>query len=482
MTPVDGAHDLVTTLEATLGVLTVTRGTFGRVVGYTREGEQRLDVHLLSPESTTFSLAHNDVRVNSAASVAFGEERVLVRTDLVVAERRGTGVRVSVPGSQAGAVHDLATGEVSATTASGHGVTSVVDASATSLSVDNDVTVRVAGDDVVQALMAGGRTMLELGAGTGRAELTCAEGFATILTSDGAVAITCTRSGRRVEVDRDAVTIGFVDGSGGLRWDRAESTLSGSGDAPFRGLSTYWSDHGLEIDLGGGFTVVAADRIWIRWYGRIFSVGDGEVVVAEEEEDWYLGADGHLGTSGCMVAAERTIDGAAEVFVRPVEHDWSASVWSGGTFLDDGAGLRTVLDERGAVFTPAARADSSVVSLRRAGQVVVNAAAAQVEIAQGGEVVLRSGPAELRVIPGSDGRELKSTITCGDLFSVVVTDSERTGLDWRTTHQSSSVSHLVRGTGELVVSNSPSGSGITATVDEVRVVPSGSGTGFVITV
>ncbi|PRY38978.1 hypothetical protein [Umezawaea tangerina] len=481
VTPVGGADELVTTLDATLGVVAVTSGTFGRVVGYAREGEQRLDVHLLFPDRTTFSLAHKAVRVDAAA-VAFDGDRVVVRTALVTAERRHTGVHVRLPGSDAESVHDLASGEVRASTASGHRVTSRVEADSASLAVSDDVMVRVMGDDAVQALLAGGHTTLQLEAGARHVELTCADGTASISTAAGAVMIACSRSGRRVKVDRDELTVQSADASAGVRWDRGTSTLSDGGDVPLDGLHLRWSDRGLEFDLGDGFTVVVADRVRISWCGKTFSVGQEDVIIADEEENWYVAADGSLGTGACMVTTGPTIDGSTEVFVRSVDHGWSASMWSHGTFVDDGAGLRTVLDEHGAVFTPASRTDSAVVSQRDERRLVVNAATARVEIGHSGGVLLKSGLAELRVLPTSDGRALRSTIACGDLFSVVVTDCERDGLVWRTTHRSSSVSHLVRGAGELVVRNSPSGSVITATVDEVRVVPFGASTEHVITV
>jgi hypothetical protein len=95
------------------------------------------------------------------------------------------------------------------------------------------------------------------------------------------------------------------------------------------GLTARWSRGGLEVELGGdGFAGSAGERVRVRWAGKDFVVGRGRVLVADDNEDWYLTADGRLATGGSVVSAGQTVDGVLEVAVRSAEHDWIASAWA----------------------------------------------------------------------------------------------------------------------------------------------------------
>jgi hypothetical protein len=479
VTPLGGAHALITTLDSTSGV--VTSGTFGRVVGHARGGEQRVDVHLSPGEPTTFSLAHNQVFLGDTASVGFGADRVLVRTALLTAERRAREVEIGLVHEAAvRAVHDPAAGTVRASVTGGQVVVGRVGECATELTVADDVTVRVTGEGRAEARPATSRTTFTLDPDAARVRLVCDDGAADVGAAIG-VTITCERTGWRVSADEQVLCVESVEPGSGLRWDRATGTATFSGDLRRGGLVTRWSDSGLEAVLGEGFTVSAREDVRIHWFGKDFAVSRGRVVVADDDEDWYVTANGRLATAGSVVSVCRTIGAVVEATVRSAEHDWVASAWARGALID-GGGLRTALDDEGGVVcSPAARADCSVVS-RHHGDIVVRAVEVEVEIASCGTARLRkSGTPELRVRPGVTGCALSSTITCGERFAIAVTDSWSDGFAWTITHEGSEISHSVRACGELVVCNSPHGAGITATVDEVRVVPPGGHTGHVIT-
>ncbi|MET8759931.1 hypothetical protein [Lentzea sp. NPDC004782] len=477
VTPIDDVHELMTVLDGRLGV--VTTGTFGRVVSHADAREPRLDVHMLADEPTTFSFAHNDVRLGDAAAVHFLDESVLASTALLTAEHGHDTVDVRCVGSAASALHDLHSVAVRAGVAGGATISAQFGGSATTLAVIDDLGVRVPRGDRAEVFTANGETVFRLDPCANLVELAGSAGTARVVAGTG-VTIDCVRSGWRVLMTEWLVTVESDARGQRLLWDRATRQVIATEELRPGGPVTFWSDGGLRVDLGGGFVVEIADRVRIAWAGKDFVISTGRVVVADGHEDWYLSADGKLTTTRCVVSAEQAVDGHPEVSVRSVEHEWFATVWPTGAMVDHGGDLRTVLNADGAVSAHVARADNSVIS-KRGGVTVLASGHARVEVSGNGETRLSSGTAELRVEPRQADGVLRSTIDHDEFYSVVVTDSEADGLTCRTTHRRSLVSHLVRGSDELVVSNSPSGADIIATAEEVRVIPPGSGREQVIT-
>ncbi|MFD5828471.1 hypothetical protein [Lentzea sp. NPDC060358] len=467
ITPLGEGHELTTVLDSQLGV--ITAGTFGHVAGYVGRGEQRLSLDALSDKPTTFSFAHNEVQVGSAC-VRFVDGTAEVRTTLLRAERARDGVDVRLAGGSARALHDITSSAVRAVVAGNGQVDARVGADTTEVAVADDVLVRVSRDDVTEVRTANGGAVFRLDPVTNHVAFTCADGTAGV-AAGSSLTITCARSGWRVFATEWLVSVECEQRGEGLVWDRVTQQVIATAELHPGCAATTWSGRELRVDLGGGFTVAADARVRIRWSGRDFVICGGRVVVADVEEDWYLSPDGGLTTAQCVVSAQQTVEGRPEVLVRGAEHEWSASVWAGGAMIDHGGDLRTMLDEDGVVSAPVARADSSVVSQRGA-STVVTAGSVQLDVVAADEVRLRSGTAELRVHRRSTDGVMVSAIS-HDLFDVVVTDSALHGFTWCATHRPTAVSHEVRGARELVVRNSPSGAGITATAGEVRILPAG---------
>lgn len=506
VTPLDDAHELVTTLDPA-GV--VTSGAFGRVAGYEQDGEQRLDVHLISGGHTTFTLTHNDVRIGDVASIAFHDGRVQVRTALLTTERNAAGVRVRRTGEEgltSGVLHDFGSGTVRTAVDGERRLIARADQEGSTVSVTDDVAVQVTRNDRAEVRLAESSTTFVLDPDTSGVVLVSADGQAEVAPTAG-LKVTCARTGWTVSADDHSVAVELPGQPGvGLRWDSTTGTLRAAmcshqtlAAIPYcavaracadcgtqldarrhgtdlilamPGLTARWSRCGLEIELGDdGFVVAAGERVRVSWSGKDFVVGRGRVLVAGGTEDWYVTPDGCLVTGASVVSAARTVDGVLEVVVRSADHDWAASVWARGACVDNGDGLRAVLDDAGGVeCTATSRADSAVVA-RRGGGVLVRAAAVTVELDRIGAVRLhKSGVAELTVRSNRVGDVVNSTITCGEPFSVAVIDSAVDGFAWTTTHLGSRIGHSVRPPGELKVLNSPSGARITATMSEVRVV------------
>ncbi|GGU76650.1 hypothetical protein GCM10010178_79790 [Lentzea flava] len=506
VTPLNGAHELVTTLDPA-GV--VTRGAFGRVAGNAQSGEQRLDVQLASDDHTTFTLTHNDVRIGDAASVAFQDNRILVCTALLTTERDDAGVRIrrtSEDGLASGVFHDFGSGTVRTAVDGKHQLIAQTAPEGMTVSVADDVAVRVTRNDRAEVRLTASSTTFALDPDTSGIVLVSADGQAEVTPTAG-LKVTCARTGWKVSADTHSVAVELPGQPGvGLRWHSTTGTLHAAAcahltlevspycsvaracadcgtrlDARRHGtdlilalpnLTLRGSRSGLKIEFGDNVLVMVANgRVRVSWSGKDFVVDRGRVHVGGGTEDWYVTPDGRLVTGASVVSTGRTVDGVLEVVVQSNDHDWAASVWARGACVDNGNGLRAVLDDAGAVVcTSASRADSAVI-VHDAGGVLVRSAAVTVELDRAGAVRLReSGVAELTVHPNHADEQLRSTITCDEQFSVTVTHSAVDGFAWTTTHLDTQISHSVRPPGELDVLNSPSGTRITATISEILVI------------
>lgn len=481
-TSLDDDHELVTTLDPIDGV--VTSAAFGHVVGSVSADGPRVDVRLRAEERTAITVAHQNVRIGDAVSVDFVDDGVQVSTRLLTAVRSGDEVRVlrtePIDGRTGGVVHDIATGTVDATVDSGEVVSARVGTCDVSLSIVDEVAVQVGVDGSVGVHPAGG-SAFALNPATGRLMLTTAEGSARI-DPGREIVLDCADTGWRVSAGSRSlmleslatpgVRVYWAAGTGGLQVSACPheklttsngrrqpvrpcpycaTSLDATWDGPsltieLDGLVLTWSGGALEAASGcGGFRLRAADQIRIFWCGRDFVVGEGRVRAADPVEDWYVTSDGRVATGSSVVSAGHTIDGTLEVVVKGIEDRWSASLWAGGMCLDDGKGMRVALNESGGLLcTPVERLDTAVTA-HRCGDVAVSTPTATVALDSAGEVRLRdSDLAGLTVHPRRPGSPMRSTITCGDRFSVAVTDSAVDDFSWTVLHLGSLVGHTVR--------------------------------------
>lgn len=481
-TSLDDTHELVTTFGPASGV--VTSADFGCVVGSVRAGGPRVDVRLRARRTTAFTVAHRNVRIDDEVSVDFVDDVVRVSTALLTAVRSGGAVRVlrtePVDTPAGGVVYDIATGTVEATVDSGEVVNVRVGAGGVALSTPDEVAVRVGRDGSVDVRPVGG-TALALDPATGRLALTTAQGSARI-DPGGEVVLDCARIGWRVSAGSRSLVLEqsaapgarvcWEAGTGELRISACpheEWTADGDRRRSARpcrccgaSLDVTWDGPSFAVELAGmvlrwsggvfeaasardGFRVRADGRVRISWCDTDFVVSGGRVWVADHVEDWYVTPDGRVVTAFSVVSAGHTIDGTVEVVVRGAEDRWSASLWACGVSLDDGKGMRVALDESGdVVCTPVERLDTAVAA-HRCGDVAVSTPTATASLGSAGEVRLRdSDLADLTVHPRSPGRPVRSTITCGDRFSVAVTDSAVDDFSWTVMHLDSLLGHAVR--------------------------------------
>ncbi|WP_133794398.1 hypothetical protein [Actinokineospora alba] len=452
VTRIDGAQSLVTAFDA--ASTAVTSDLLGHVPSNGHGCEQRLGVYVQPCGTPTLTLGHDGVRLGDSILVGLVGDRAQVKTARLHTMRDKAALRIGLSDAEPRVVYGFGTGEMRARTGDRETVARV-DSDAAQVGFTDDVELRVTRSDHAEVRRQG--TTFVLDPDTGRTKFTCADGLAEIASPAG-FDVRCARTGWRVTASRSLVMIESFNGQmARIVWNQrtgelealvcAHRTLSTKewpaevhacddcGEVPdalwrgsvlefeLAGLRVRWSDGTLEASAGDGLTVSGASAVRVRWGGKNLAMDGERVLVSDVDEDWYVTADGRLATGASTVSAGRAIDGTLELAVRSAGDDETTLVWARGVCLDDGRGLRMVLDASGRVVcTPTSRADHSVIA-SPSGIVKITAETATVDLAGTGAVRLRdsgveSGLAQVIAHSHRSGRGQHATITCYELFSL----------------------------------------------------------------